>query len=293
MRLWLLVGVSFAAAVSGRSAVRAAPAVEIRGAAARVQVIPESRADIQVVLVHADPRLPIRVRRLGDRVFVTGDVGHRIRSCIGPDGRPGVAVFGRGAIAYQQLPQLIIRTPAAVRLVAGEAVFGDIGRAASVDFTNQGCGDWTLADVVGRLRLTQAGAGAARAGAAGSSDLSVIGTGGVSVGVVRGGLSAVSSGAGDITAAAVYGRVDARVGGSGDIDLASGAVGDMTVSIAGSGAVRFRGSARTLRASIAGTGDVSVERVTGAVTRQVFGAGKVRIGPLPPKPAGASLGPAR
>ena len=290
MRLWLILGVS-SAVLAAEPAV-AAPSVEIRGAAARVQVIPESRTDVQVTLVHADPRLPIRVRRLGDRLFVIGDVAHRIRGCVGPGGRPGVAVFGRGAIAYEQLPKIVIRTPPAVRLVAGEAVFGDIGRSASVDFTNEGCGDWTLADVAGRLRLNQAGAGAARAGSAGSSDLSVVGAGGISVGQVRAGLTAVSSGAGDIAAAGVYGRLDARVGGSGNIDLASGSVGDMTVSIAGSGAVRFRGTARTLRAAIAGTGDISVEKVTGRVAKQVFGAGRVRIGPFA-VPAAASVRPAR
>jgi hypothetical protein len=291
MQLWLILGVS-SAVLAAVTAVDAAPSAEIRGAAARVQVIPESRADIQVTLVHADSRLPIRVLRLGDKIFIMGDVAHRIRGCVGPGGRPGVAVFGRGAIAYDQLPQLVIRMPAAVRLVAGEAVFGVIGRSASVDFTNQGCGDWTLADVAGRLRLNQAGAGAARAGAAGSSDLSVVGAGGISVGQIRSGLTAVSSGAGDITVAGVHGRLDARVGGSGDIDLASGSVGDMSVSIAGSGAVRFRGTARTLRVSIAGSGDVSVATVTGQVTRQVFGAGRVLIGPLA-VPAGPSLRPAR
>ncbi len=292
MRLWLVLGAS-TAALAGTMAADAAPSVEIRAAAARVQVIPESRSDIQVTLVRADTRLPIRVRRLGDRVYITGDVGHRIRGCLGPDGHPGVAVFGRGAIPFDQLPQLVIRTPAAVRLVAGEAVFGQIGRAASVDFTNEGCGDWVLADVTGRLRLNQAGSGAAKAGAAGSSDLSVVGTGGISVGRIGGELTAVSSGAGGIVVAAVSGKVDARVGGSGDIDLASGFAGDMTVSIAGSGAVRFRGTARTLRASIAGTGDISVERVTGEVTRQVFGAGRVRIGPLVAPAASASVRPAR
>jgi hypothetical protein len=289
MRPRLILGAASVALAAVTSAA-ATPSVEIRGAAARVEVIPEARGDILVTLVHADPRLPIRIRRLGDRVFVLGDVAHRIRGCGGPHGGASVAVAGRGSIAYDQLPHLVIRTPLAVRLLAGEAVFGSIGRSASVDFTNQGCGDWTLANVAGRLRLNQAGAGAARAGAAGSSDLSVVGAGGISVGQIRSGLTAVSSGAGDIAVGGVYGRLDARVGGSGNIDLASGSVGDMTVSIAGSGAVRFHGAARTLRVAIAGTGDVRVETVTGKVTRQVFGAGRVRIGPLG---VPASVPPAR
>jgi hypothetical protein len=256
----------------------AAPSVQVRGAAARVTIIPEARRDIAVSLIHADPRLPIRITKLGDRIFITGDVGHRVHGCRTSAGRRGVAIWGRGAIPYEELPTLVIRTPTVVRLSAGEAVFGDIGRSASVDFTNQGCGDWTIADVQGRLRLNQAGAGDARTGSAGSSDLSVAGSGGISSGPVRDGLAAVSSGSGAIVVASVFGPVDARVAGPGGITLAGGSVTAMTVSIAGSGAVTLHGVAHSLRASIAGSGDVTVDKVTGPVTRQVFGSGAVRVG---------------
>lgn len=285
MRSWLILG---AAALFGAGlpddAARAQPSVELHGVAARVQVIPEARRDVSVSLVRADARLPIRVRRLGDRIYLTGDVGHRVRGCGTDSGRRGVAIWGRGVIPYEQLPQLVIRTPPVVRLLAGEAVFGEIGRSTGVDFTNEGCGDWTIADVQGRLRLNQAGSGAARVGSAGPSDLSVIGAGGIAVGDVRGGLTAISSGSGDISVASVTGAMDARVGGSGGIVVGAGTVDALTVSIAGSGAVRFRGVARSLRASIAGSGDVSVARVTGPVSRQVFGSGQVRVGPEAPAP---------
>jgi hypothetical protein len=267
------------AAIAGAARARAAPAVEIRGAAVRVTIIPEARTDIAVSLVHAESRLPIRIRQQGDRLTILGDVAHRIHGCPGTAPRRSVAIWGLGAVTYDRLPQLTIRTPLAVRVTAGEAVFGDIGRAGSVDVTNQGCGDWTIADVAGRLRFNQAGSGAARAGGAGFGVLSVAATGGVSAGVMRTGLTAVSSGSGAITVAKVFGPVDARVAGSGGIDLGEGVVTTLNVSIAGSGAVRLRGTAGSLRASIAGSGDVTVAKVTGTVTRQVFGTGAVRIGP--------------
>ena len=273
-----IVGVLAAGVMAVAQAAVAAPSVQVRGAAARVTIIPEARRDIAVSLTHADARLPIRITKLGDRIFITGDVGHRVHGCHTTGGRRGVAIWGRGAIPYDELPTLIIRTPTTVRLSAGEAVFGDIGRSASVDFTNQGCGDWTIADVQGRLRLNQAGAGDARTGSAGSSDLSVAGSGGISTGPVRNGLAAVSSGSGAIVVASVFGPVDARVAGPGGITLAAGSVTAMTVSIAGSGAVTLHGVAQSLRASIAGSGDVTVEKVTGPVTRQVFGSGAVRVG---------------
>jgi hypothetical protein len=271
---WVLA-IGVAALAQGATA---APSIQVRGAAARLTVIPEARRDIAVSLTHGDRRLPLRIAKLGDRIFITGDVGHRVHGCLTEGGRRVVAIWGRGTIPYEELPTILIRTPMAVRLSAGEAVFGEIGRSASVDFTNQGCGDWTIADVQQRLRLNQAGAGDARTGSAGLSDLSVAGSGGISTGQIRGGLTAVSSGSGAIQVASVFGPVDARVAGPGGIVLAAGDVTTMTVSIAGSGAVTLRGVAQNLKASIAGSGDVTVSKVTGSVTKQVFGSGAVRVG---------------
>ena len=277
MRLVITLG-AFVAALTAPASAFAAPAVEIRGVAARVTIIPEARGDIVVTVARADPRLPIQIRKLGDHIYVLGDVGRHVHSCRTPQGAKVVSVWSRPTFPLEQLPQLIIRTPMAVRLSAGDAVFGEIQRCASVDFTNKGCGDWTIADVQGRLRLNQAGAGDARTGSAGSSDLSVAGSGGISTGALRGGLKAVSSGSGDIAVASVSGPVDARVAGPGNVYMAAGSVGAMTVSIAGSGAVTLRGTAASLKASVAGRGDVSVARVTGLVVKQVFGAGAVRVG---------------
>jgi hypothetical protein len=278
MLLVRIVGFLAVGVMAVAEAATAAPSIQVRGAAARLIVIPEARSDIAVSLTRADPRLPLRITTLGDRIFITGDVGHRVHGCRTANGARGVAIWGRGVIPYEELPTVVIRAPTTVRLSAGEAVFGEIGRSANVDFTNQGCGDWTIADVQGRLRLNQAGAGGARTGSAGSGALSVAGSGGISTGAIRGGLTAVSSGSGAIQASAVYGPVDARVAGPGGIILVSGSVTTMTVSIAGSGAVTLHGVAQSLRVSIAGSGDVTVDRVTGSVVKQVFGSGAVRVG---------------
>lgn len=277
MRLLLTLGV-LAVGPGVWGAAHAAPSVEIRGAAARVMVIPQARTDIEVTLVRANTRLPIQMRRLGDNLYVYGNVSRRVHGCRGIQGGKTVAIWGLPAIPVDQLPVLVIRTPLIVRLSAGDAVFGEIQPSASVDFTNKGCGDWVIGNVGGRLRLNQAGAGDTRIGSSGSSALSIAGSGGISTGEIRGGLTAVSSGSGDIAVASVSGPVDARIAGAGNIKLASGSVTAMTVSIAGSGAVTLHGTARTLSASIAGKGDVSVTKVTGLVTKQVFGAGAVRVG---------------
>src|ERR1700677_4944972 len=104
-----MVGLLAAGVMAVAQVAVAAPSVQVRGAAARLTIIPEARGDIAVSLTHADPRLPLRITKLGDRIFITGDVGHRVHGCRMPTGRPGVAVWGRGAIPYEALPTLVIR----------------------------------------------------------------------------------------------------------------------------------------------------------------------------------------
>lgn len=268
--MWL----TLTAAVAARAA-PTATALEIRGAAMRVAIVPERRTDVRVIVLRINPRLPIRIRSAGGRIVITGDVSRRVHAC---DGR-NVELWGRGDVAYNALPFVVVRTPLAVRVSAGDAVFGVIGRSASVDLTNKGCGNWTIANTRGRLRLDQAGAGQSRAGSAGSGDLSVAGSGRIAVLSLGGGMMAVSSGSGDIAVEQVSGPMDVRIAGTGDVAVAAGDVTHMDASIAGSGDVRMEGVAQSLTASVTGSGDVVVKHVSGPVVRRVFGPGSVRVGP--------------
>ncbi|HEX4740789.1 MAG TPA: DUF2807 domain-containing protein [Caulobacteraceae bacterium] len=262
------------ALVAARGA-QAASALEIRGAAMRVAIVPERRPDVRVVVLRTNPRLPIRIRAAGGRIIITGDVSRRVRAC----GQHGIDLWGRGDVAYDALPFVVVRTPLAVRVSAGDAVFGVIGRSASVDFTNKGCGNWTIANTRGRLRLDQAGAGESRAGSAGSGDLSVAGSGRIAVLSLGKGMMAVSSGSGDIAVDQASGTMDVRIAGTGDVTVAAGAVTHMEASIAGSGNIHMEGVAQSLNASVTGSGDVLVKHVTGPVTRRVFGPGSIRVEP--------------
>ena len=267
---WLTVPVLVAA----RGA-QAASALEIRGAAMRVAIVPERRPDVRVIVLRTNPKLPIRIRSAGGRIVITGDVSRRVRAC----GAHSIALWGRGDVTYDALPFVVVRTPLAVRVSAGDAVFGVIGRSASVDFTNKGCGNWTIANTRGRLRLDQAGAGESRAGSAGSGDLSVAGSGRIAVLSLGKGMMAVSSGSGDIAVDQASGTMDVRIAGTGDVTVAAGDVTHMEASIAGSGNIHMDGVAQSLNASVTGSGDVLVKHVTGPVTRRVFGPGSIRVGP--------------
>ncbi|MBA3810205.1 MAG: DUF2807 domain-containing protein [Caulobacteraceae bacterium] len=276
MRGLTVLGALGAALAAGAAC--AAPSVAIRGAAVRVVVIPEARSDVSVAFIKTNPRLPLKVSQLGEKVFVDGDIGHRPHGCLGWGGRRGVGIWGRGRIAYEDLPQIVVHAPMAVEVAAGDAVFGAIGRGDSVDLANHGCGDWTIGNVRGHLRLSQSGSGDANAGAAGSAEISVAGSGDVSTRQIAAGLSAVVRGSGDVVAASVSGPLDVNIAGSGDVRAGAGQVTRMNVAVAGSGDVTFGGVAQSLDASVAGSGDIRVAQVVGSVNKHVMGSGEVTIG---------------
>ncbi|MDQ2860943.1 MAG: DUF2807 domain-containing protein [Pseudomonadota bacterium] len=277
MREMLALGALAIAAMAAGGA-SAAPSVEIRQAVARVTIMPEARSDVVVEVIRANPRLPLRIAREGDRVVVDGGLGMRLRGCGSFLGRPRAMVWGIGAVGFGDMPQIIVHTPADVHVSASGAVFGSVGRAASVELNNSGCGDWTVADVAQALRVGVSGSGDIRTGAAGTADLRVSGSGDIFVRRVESGLNAATSGSGDIQTGLVNGPLRVRVAGSGNVRARGGQVTDMNVSVAGSGDVTFNGVARTLSASVAGSGDVTVSRVTGAVSKQVAGSGDIRVG---------------
>lgn len=294
------IAVYAAASVAVLAAFAAQPAAaqdaEIRNAVARVIVIPEDRADIAVEITRGSADLPqLTVERRGSKVRIDGGLGRRrsvmqltndsIREC--NDGRadarqPGegatVEVRGKGRIRLEDAPLVVLRTPRDVDVSSGSGVYGSIGRGArSVDLGAGGCGNWTVANVDGRLEVAVGGSGTVRAGTSRLLEASVGGSGSVFAGAT-GDLEASIGGSGSIVVAGVNGPAEVAIGGSGDVTIRGGRASTLEVAVAGSGNVRFDGVADSLEASIAGSGDVRVAEVTGAVSRSIVGSGEVRIG---------------
>lgn len=277
MRLpMVFAGFGLALAAAG-AAQAASPRVEIKDAVARVTVIPEDRNDIKVAFLSTNPDLPMQVRSSGDKVIVDGGLDHKIRSCNGSGSNATVHVAGK-TFRYADMPQLVIRTPKDVNIEAGGAVFGAVGKSASLELSNAGCGDWTVANVAGELRLNQAGSGDTQTGTSGSAKLRVAGSGDVKTQGVSGPMDVNIAGSGDVWTASVNGPLSVKIAGSGDVKVAGGQGGDMTVSVAGSGGVDFGGAADSLKARIAGSGDVRVKSVKGEVSKAIVGSGAVTIG---------------
>ena len=278
MRGFLACGALAAAALMS-SAAQAAPSVEIRDAVARVVVIPEDRADVKVEFLTTNAALPLKIRREGERTVVDGDLrANRIQNCRSWNGHIVVNVRGVGDVGWKDMPQMVVHMPRNVLVEAGGAVFGSVGRTASFELDNAGCGDWTVGNTTGALKIRQAGSGDTRTGSAGSADIRIAGSGDVSIGQVAGGVSADIAGSGDVHAVSVAGDLTAKIAGSGDVKVDAGRAKVMRVSVAGSGDVSFDGVAETLDARIMGSGDINVGRVTGEVHKAVMGSGDVNIG---------------
>lgn len=276
MRLPIILFAGLVAATAAGAA--QAASVEVKDAVARVTVIPENRSDIKVEFITQNARLPLSVRSLGGRTIVDGDLGRKIRTCRGSGDKAVVYVRGVGDVDWRDMPQVVIRTPRDVNLEAGGAVFGSVGRSASLDLANAGCGDWNIANVEGRLKVSQAGSGDTHTGSAGEAKLRVAGSGDVTAADIHGRLEVDIAGSGDIDVGTISGPLDVRIAGSGDVKVAGGHATSMSVAVAGSGNVDFRGVADSLKARIAGSGDVRAREVRGPISKTVMGSGGVTIG---------------
>jgi hypothetical protein len=277
-RVLLTVATITGAAIALAGVAHAAPSIEVRDAVARVTVIPENRPDVKVEIVRANPGLPLKVRQEGGKTVIDGDLKRRIHSCDSDNGQAQVRVGGLGEVSWQDMPQIVIRTPMSVDLGVGGAVFGSVGRANDLSFGSAGCGDWTLANVQGRARLSSAGSGDIRGGSAGEATVRLAGSGDLSLTDVRGALGVDVAGSGDVDVKSVAGKLDVKIAGSGDVGVRGGRATAVSAMVAGSGGLDFGGAAESLSAHIVGSGDVHVGHVDGSVSRTIMGSGRVRVG---------------
>lgn len=278
MRLAIaLMTAAAALTCAGAASAASAASVEIRDVAARVTVIPEDRSDIKVELLATNPRLPIEVTTAGAVTIVDGGLRHRIRDCHPRADRPSVFVRGVGRVDNDALPQVVIRTPRNVAVASSGAVFGAVGRAASLELRDSGCSAWTIADVAGQASIDESGAGSVRLGSTGRLDVRLSGAAEIHAVAARQGLDAQLSGAGGVSLEDIAGPMDARVSGLGHVRVRGGHAGLVRAAVSGVGGVDFGGSADNLEASISGLGGIHVNRVTGRVTKSVSGLGHVTV----------------
>ncbi|MBO9711027.1 MAG: DUF2807 domain-containing protein [Caulobacter sp.] len=276
----LAAGVAASALTLGLAGAAAAdPSVKIKDAVARVVVIPEARSDVKVEFLTTNKSLPLEIRQMGSNTVVDGKLRmNRINGCNSVMGKTVVHVRGVGDVKWEDIPQIVVRTPMNAEVAGGGAVFGSVGRTESLELSNAGCGDWTVGNVRGKLELNQAGSGDSKVGSVGSAEINIAGSGDVKTQEVNGDLEISIAGSGGVNAASVSGKLEANIAGSGDVTVAGGHARGVHVSIMGSGGVDFGGVADQVEVSIAGSGDVRVAKATGPVKKSVAGSGNVYIG---------------
>jgi hypothetical protein len=282
MRLFIPLTACALASAAGVAALAAQVpkpvSVEIKDAVVRVVVLPEDRADVKVEVFKTNPKLPLAVRTAGQRTIIDGKLEWDVGDCGANGGKPTVRVKKIGEIAWADMPRVLIRTPRNVSLTAGGAVFGVVGRSASLDMVNAGCGGWVVGDVAGKFSLSQAGSGDSRIGSVGQASVRSAGSGDVRIVSAKSGLTVNIAGSGDVEVAQASGPIDVKIVGSGDVGIRKGAAEALTVAVTGSGDVDFGGIAKSLKARVAGSGDVRAKAVTGKVEKSVAGSGGVTIG---------------
>lgn len=275
MRGFWVLAATASAAVMTAGAAQAATSVEIRDAAARVVVIPEARSDVKVEVIRTNASLPLTVEDKGDRILVDGGL-RRISGCTKQSGRVRVRIGGVGDVAYDDLPQIVVRTPMKTKVAAGGAVFGSVGRTDALELGNAGCGDWTLGNVRGDLQISQAGSGDVRSGTAGDLTVRLSGSGDITTQAISNGATIDVAGSGNIRVASITGPLRASIAGSGDARF-GGRATNAVVRIAGSGDVWLQ-QVDGLNVRIAGSGDVHVAQLTGNLSKEIVGSGDILIG---------------
>ena len=272
-------------AALGWASLATAQTIEFRNISARVVVIPEPRSDVQVVVLKTNPSLPLYVHKdVGGRTVVSGPgwfgfFWHNEADCDMDAAEPVTDVPRVGRVAYDALPQIVVRVPQDAVVDAGGAIYGSVGRAHSLTLKVAGCGEWTVANVEDDLTVATAGSGRLHTGSAGHMQLEIAGASLATTTAVADGLQVAIAGAGDVRVGSASGRVQVSMAGGGNVRIASGRASKLGVDIMGSGNVDYGGTADSLNASIAGSGDIRAAKVLGSVSRSIAGSGSVEVGP--------------
>ena len=281
-----------------------APKLLVRGAAARIEIIPEDRVDIVATVgaaTGAGARLPVpEVRREGANLVVDGKLQRRIRNCgVGGPGRtPSLTINGVGRVAASDLPTITIRAPRDLVAEIANAGRTGVGAARTGTMHFEGCGDAVIAPVSGDLTVGLDGSGDVdfaavggnlaaeldgsgdiRGGAVrGDAMLGLDGSGDIGIASVAGALTAELDGSGDVVVQSSKGPMTLSLDGSGDILVRDGTAARFVARLDGSGDIAFLGVAGDVDASLDGSGDIHVSRATGAVRKSKDGSGDITIG---------------
>jgi len=145
--------------------------LEITHAAANVTITPEDRQDFSVAIDNPGHAPMPTITSAAGHIVIDGNLRGRIGDC----DHDGVELRGYDDVKRAELPHIVVHAPRALVTEFSGAVFGEIGAAQSYDASFAGCGETSVADVSGPLKVAMSGSGAVHAGAAQSLEANLSG----------------------------------------------------------------------------------------------------------------------
>ncbi len=209
-------------------------------------------------------------------------VRRRSTNCRTSGASPAVRIDRGSWINLADLPLIRITAPENVVLVFSDSI-GPLraGALGEANVSLDACFDVEIGNVAGKLNGEIAGSGNFTAGNAGALDFGIAGSGTAVFGNIAGRTEVEIAGSGDVRIGAVNDATAVEIAGSGNVNILGGRASAFSVSIAGSGEVRFAGAAQAVSVEIAGAGDVDIASATGPIAVEKFGSGNVTIAGQP------------
>ena len=174
-----------------------------------------------------------------------------------------------------EYPKLTITAPDDVNLIIrNSAIFGTAGNIGSGDLDLRHCGNLEIGDINGPLDLNVRGSADVKTGNAKSVDARISGSGDLEMLDIEDGTFSVS-GSGDIEIGNAT-SLDVRVSGSGDISFED-VSGNAKFRSSGSGDVEGGEVFGGLDYDASGSGDLDIENVVGDLSVEISGSGDAAI----------------
>ncbi len=138
-----------------------------------------------------------------------------------------------------------------------------VGNVTSAKLDMAGAGKLTIGNVYGAADIDTAGSGNIRLGDVARLKADIAGSGSITAGNVNGPIDIDIAGSGDFSAGGVRGSVRASIAGSGSVTIAGGEANPFEVEIMGSGNVSFGGLAVNPKIEAMGSGSVRIKAYRG------------------------------
>lgn len=268
-----LISISISTSAFAKEPVRI---LEIKNFVGRIEMRTSSNPNIELRVVPGR-KANANITQNANTAIVNGGFAQPVLlSCVKDGGRDLVRINGTN-YEMRDLPTIVATGSVRNGLrVKDSMIFGNVGDIGGASLTLLGCGSLVLGNVAHDLEVENVGGSSFRAGnIGGNAQLSVAGRGNIVVHDVANNLRIDLVGSGQVRAEDIGNIGELGIAGSGNIILASARSVD--ASIAGSGDIEIIGGRSNVEVGIVGTGDFVHRGISVSPIVSVIGKGNVRL----------------